>query len=320
MQRKTATMILAAAGGLFGGLGALALVLGAAGALAGPSPSALQAPGAIPACAGCNVVLVSKDPAAAEYTTVEEALAYIATQTHDADHPWLVYVAPGVYELEAPLQMLEYVHIQGTGFGAVSSFTTLTRGGSNTTPLSVGDSATVLSDGSSATVLGAANSELSFLEIRNTGGGDYATGIRHDGGLTGPLRLNHVIVSAGGANIAFGIITQGSSLFITDSFISANGSSLSYGVYGAASVVLALRSSIGGIGAGGSFGIYQLGASANIVDGSLIGGDTNPIFSEGTSSVSFSGLEGGPIGGPGTATCVAVYDDSDVFYAGTCPP
>ena len=84
-----------------------ALVLGAAGALAGPSPSALQAPGAIPACAGCNVVLVSKDPAAAEYTTVEEALAYIATQTHDADHPWLVYVAPGVYELEAPLQMLE---------------------------------------------------------------------------------------------------------------------------------------------------------------------------------------------------------------------
>ncbi len=222
MKRFNRTRLaLLSAAGLIGGLGAIALVLGAVGVLAGPSPAALQAIGAIPVCTNCNIVVVSKDAGAANYTTVEEAMAYVAGQPHDAGNLWLVYIAPGTYDLAAdavdePLQMLEYVDIQGAGEGV----TTLTRGGGDTNPFG---------DISSATVVGADNAELRFLTVENTGGFAYATGILSIGAAP---RLSHVTaIASGGAVSSFGVYNLNfSSPVMTDVTATASGGATSFGV------------------------------------------------------------------------------------------
>lgn len=310
MNRKTATVILASLAGLLGGLGALALVLGAAGVLAGPSSSPLPALGAIPACAGCQIVTVSKDPDASNYTTVEEALAYIASQTHDEDHPWLVYVAPGTYEPTAPLQLLEYVIVQGAG----EQLTVLTRGGSGTEPLV---------DGSSATVLGISNSQLGSLTVINTGGGDYATGIRVSGAA---MLLDHVTVKVGNANNVYGMAAFNLSfVLVFDSELLAAGSSKSYGFYASDSGLIASRSTFGGGGSSGlRYGVYHAGTEGGgIIESSLVSGATNTIKFDGSQSttVKLSALRGGPVdAGGGSATCIAVHDESHNFFAGTACP
>ena len=312
MNRKTATVVLASLGGLLGGLGALALVLGAAGVLAGPSSSPLPALGAIPACTGCQIVIVSKDPNASNYTTVEEALDYMATQTHDEDHPWLVYVAPGTYEPAAPLQLIEHVHVQGAG----QQLTFLTRGGSNTTPLV---------DGSSATVLGVTRSELSFLTVLNTGGGGYATGIRSSGAF---MVLDHVTVKAGNADNVYGFAAVGTTfLAMFESEIVALGSSNSYGAYLSDSALIAFRSTVvGGGGVGARYGVYHAGAiGVSQIDSSVISGATNTINvgSPNSTKVKMSLLRGGPVAvaAGGSATCIAVHNESHVFSTApaACP-
>ncbi len=193
---------------VLGALLALAAILGAIGVMAGPgaAPQLLT----IPDCGACNVIVVAKD--GGNYTTVEEALAYIAGQTHNASNRWLVYIAPGTYDLaedsvDEPLQMREYVDIQGAGEGV----TKLIRGGGGAHP--AGSLA-------SATVLGADHAELRFLTVENTGG-SYGTAILNSG--TSPTLSHITAIVTGGVN-SFGVYNTDSSAVMSDVTAIATGS------------------------------------------------------------------------------------------------
>jgi hypothetical protein len=101
-----------------------------------------------------------------------------------ATNPYLLKIEPGVYDLgssDTPLMMKPWVDIEGSGEGV----TTLTATASN--------------NFLSGTVEGAANAELRFLTVKNTGGGaSYAAAIHSS---ANPFRLTHVTATASGGNL-----------------------------------------------------------------------------------------------------------------------
>ena len=135
----------------------------------------------VPECDGCTVVTVAKN--GGDFTDPIAAMAHIASQNPSASNRFLLTVAPGAYDLSAPLDMLEYVDIQGAGEGVTS----LTRGGSDVHPLT---------GNASATVSGADNAVLRSLTVENTGGFKYATAILNVGASP---TLSHVTFSTSGA-------------------------------------------------------------------------------------------------------------------------
>ncbi len=322
---------------LLGGLGAIALVLGAVGVLAGPSLSGIQAIGAIPVCGGCNIVVVSKDPAAANYTTVEEAMSYIASQTHDASNRWLVYIAPGGYNLPAPLEMLEYVDIQGAGEGVTS----LTRGGSNTHPLT---------NNSSATVYGADNAELRSLTVVNTGGAIFATGILN---IEASPTLSHVTFSTSGGTAlntsvynnnfsspimtgvtatAFGPSLDNFAIYncddsdpvMTNVIAIASGASRdNFGMHNDAASPTIFSSTLQASGGTNSYGIFNDPSPAETIkiDNSPVMGGTATIHNSAGVTVRVTGslLDGGDVAGAGVFTCLFSYNESyEILKEGTC--
>lgn len=125
-----------------------------------------------------NVVVVAQS--GGDFSSVQAALNVITDAS--ASNPYLIYVAPGLYEEQ--IFMRPYVDIEGAGEGiTVIRFT-----GSNTSPST---------DGSSATVLGADNASLRFLSVQSDGTGQSnATAIYNDGASP---RLLHVTATASGA-------------------------------------------------------------------------------------------------------------------------
>jgi hypothetical protein len=112
-----------------------------------------------------------------------------ANITSSANHPYLVKVEPGIYDLgNETLRMKPYVDIEGSGPGVT----------------------TIRSDVESGfgVVFGADNAELRDLSIRNTNTGVLATGFFAE--LTAP-RLTNVTVEASGAAVNQAIRLSGTS-------------------------------------------------------------------------------------------------------------
>ena len=181
---------------VLGALLALVAILGAISVLAGPAAAPQLV--TIPDCGDCNVIVVAKD--GGNFTDPIAAMAHIDGQTPDASNRYLLYIGPGTYLLSEPLQMLEYVDIQGAGEGV----TILTRGGSGTHPQT---------DSSSATVSGANSAELRYLTVENIGGLAFAIGIHSNG--TSP-KLSHVTASVFGAtSVNYGLYNVNASPVMT---------------------------------------------------------------------------------------------------------
>ncbi len=111
-----------------------------------------------------------------DFTSITAALNSI--KTNSATNHFLIYVAPGVYT--ETVIMKPYVDIEGAGELA----TKITFVGS--------------SNQYTGTVVGAANAELRFLTVENTGGADYATAV-YNGNAS--QRLTHVSATASGGTI-----------------------------------------------------------------------------------------------------------------------
>lgn len=181
---------------VLGALLALVAILGAISVLAGPAAAPQLV--TIPDCGDCNVIVVAKD--GGNFTDPIAAMAHIDGQTPDASNRYLLYIGLGTYLLSEPLQMLEYVDIQGAGEGV----TILTRGGSGTHPQT---------DSSSATVSGANSAELRYLTVENIGGLAFAIGIHSNG--TSP-KLSHVTASVFGAtSVNYGLYNVNASPVMT---------------------------------------------------------------------------------------------------------
>jgi len=152
-----------------------------------------------------NIKVVAKS--GGDYTTITAALNSIVEA--NPNNPYLIYVAPGVYNEQ--VVMKPYVDIEGSG--------------ELTTKITfIGNAGEV------GTVLGANNAELRFLTVENTGGSAYALAIFSD---SASPRLSHVTASAsGGILYNLAVYNKNSaSPMMKDVTTSASGGMYSYGVY-----------------------------------------------------------------------------------------
>jgi len=274
-----------------------------------------------------NVIVVARS--GGDFTSIQKALASIGDNS--ASNPYLVWVAPGIYN--ESIIMKPYVDIQGAG-ELVTKITFV--GGSSP------DVATVRSS--------ANNAELRFLTVENTGGNNYATAIWTYGAAPRFLHITATATGGSTGNDAFYIGTN-SSPTLRDVTAIASGGSTNYGVNDVASSPTKIDSMISG--SGGSYRNYAMynfqssptirnsklsatGVATNYtienyayynsysltIDNSTLVGSTNTIVNHPyyTTRVGASRLDGGPAqANNGILTCAGVYDENYVFFPNTCP-
>lgn len=131
-----------------------------------------------------NVVVVAES--GGDYTSISAALDSITDAT--ATNPYLIRVAPGIYNENVDLKA--YVDIEGSGEGV-----TIIKGfGSNTDPNADSSSATLRVDG-------ALSAEVRFLTVESDGSGkSFATGVWSQGVPINTFQLTHVTVNATGGS------------------------------------------------------------------------------------------------------------------------
>jgi len=151
-----------------------------------------------------NVVIVAKS--GGDFTSIQAALNSIYNAS--ASNPYLVWVAPGVYN--ETVTMKSYIDIEGAG----ESLTKITYiGGSNL---------------NYATVFGKDNAELRSLTVENTGGTDYAIAIVNE--YDSPHLSQVTAIASGGTN-NWGILNRTDSSTTMDHVTAiATGGSNAYGI------------------------------------------------------------------------------------------
>ncbi len=163
-----------------------------------------------------NIITVS--PQGGDFTSPVAAVNSISGNS--STNRYLVFIGPGVYTLTQPLVLKSYVDVRGSGEDA----TILTGSISSST---IGPS--------SAMVVGATFSGLADLSIRNTGGGNYSTGIYNSGAT---YDISNVDVQAWGSALgafgtcaSYGVYNSNSSHpTISNSYLYGSGR-WAYGIY-----------------------------------------------------------------------------------------
>ncbi len=111
--------------------------------------------------------------------------ALASVQSPSDTNRYLIKMGPGVYNLDGPLQMKEYVDIQGAG----ENMTHLMRTQGAGTP-----------DTAASAIIAASHSTLRDLTVATTGDNEsYAIGIYNGGNTT--MKISHVTVKASGASV-----------------------------------------------------------------------------------------------------------------------
>lgn len=292
-----------------------------------------------------NVIIVAKS--GGDFTSIQAALDSINDAT--ADNPYLVWVAPGIYNEQ--VIMKSYVDIRGAG------------------ELVTQISYTGHVDPYSGTVEGADDAELSYLTVINTGGTQHAVAIYNEttsprlshltatasGGTTGNYgiynysgaapTIQHVSSSATGGSNSYGLYNDNASPILNDVSLIASdaasniglsnngsdttltnvrakgsGGTINRGVYNSTSLIMS-NVRIEGTGGSNNYGIQNAATSGSftvtINHSEIIGGTTIDTDDEFTTLVGASLLSGNPVAGD--VTCAGVYDENYVFYTNTCP-
>jgi hypothetical protein len=244
-------------------------------------------------------------------TNLENAMA----ATSSDSGPWLIKLEPGLFQLTTPLQLRAGVDIEGSG--ETRTFIRMAGGSS---------------PDAGATIYGAADSELRFLTIANTGGDAYAIGLYAQGdsvrlkhvtihvadgtytyGIYGiynttQITLEHVTIDAAGTSVTSGIVGFLSALFtVMDSHLSANGgTSGNDGIRGNSNTVLMVRNSDVQVdGPPGSVNC-GIGAGHGNVDTVFIVEDTSVAVTGGSLAVGYGVTQGRII----LSDCRAYVDSS----------
>jgi len=189
-----------------------------------------------------SVVVVAKS--GGDYTRIQEAVDSIDEATEDS--PYLVWVAPGLYEGAVTLK--PYVHLQGAGQDTTIISSTVS---------SASDPPTT------ATIVLADETSLRDLTVKNYGSGDYNVGI-----LLGQdeqdVKLSTVTVETwgGGSGKAYGIYARGtwSDLVCRDVHAQGASSGESYGLYSDASTTQLYRGHFTAKYGVNAYGIYHEGS------------------------------------------------------------
>jgi hypothetical protein len=174
-----------------------------------------------------NVVVVAKS--GGDYTSVQAAIDSISDAA--ADNPYLVWVAPGVYN--ETVTMKPYVHLQGAGQEA--TIITSTASGSAWPP-------------TQATLVLASDTSLRDLMVGNGGAGDSNAALLATAGMTRTLAADVTARALGGGVSNHAIVLTGSGTGVTLQQVSAlaeNGSAYNLGLVNMSGAAAVLR--------GGSF-------------------------------------------------------------------
>jgi hypothetical protein len=183
-----------------------------------------------------NVVVVAKS--GGDTTTVQAAINSISDAA--ADNPYLVWVAPGVYEEQVTLK--EFVHLQGAGprvtviSSTVSAFSWPPPG----------------------TLTLASDTSVRDLTLTNNGTGYHNTALLAGWGTERALVANVIARAQGEGDFHYGLVLRGSVTLEEVSVAAQNGSSINVGLIneaGAATTVLGGWFS--GRGGDGAYGIYN---------------------------------------------------------------
>jgi hypothetical protein len=161
-----------------------------------------------------NVVIVAKS--GGDYTTVQAAIDSVTDAA--ADNPYLVWVAPGVYDEQ--VTMKPHVHLQGAG--QENTIISSTSSSSTWPP-------------TQATLLLASDTSLRDLTVANSGAADSTVALLATAGTTRTL-VRDVTARAvgGGVNYNVAIYLSGSGTGVTLQQVTAlaeNGSGYNFGLY-----------------------------------------------------------------------------------------
>ena len=223
-----------------------------------------------------NTILVAVS--GGDFTSLSAALASITDAS--ASNPYLIRVAPGIYD--ETIDLKNYVDIEGSGEGV----TILHGPGGNTNPFTDGSSATLRANG----IL---HAEVRWLTVESDGVGmSYAIAI-WTGGASATLRFTHVTAGASGGAYNIGVYNKSSSPNLRNFTASASGGTNSYGG-------------------------YSVNSSSPTIQDSALTGATNSINNISSSSAKIvNTMLAGPTTGAGSFTCFNTYNAS--FAAVACP-
>ena len=191
-----------------------------------------------------QVVIVAKN--GGDYTSVQAAIDSIADAS--AAVPYLVWVAPGVYE--GTVTMKPHVHVQGAGQEATRIASTAS--GAGALP-------------SQATLALASDTSLRDLTVVNGTSKDNGAALIGEEGTTGAVVAGVTVVAQGGGTENYAIVVTGSGTSVTLRDVTAlaeNASDYNYGLYvsiGASATVHG--GAYTGRGGTSSRGIYALAAT-----------------------------------------------------------
>jgi hypothetical protein len=255
-----------------------------------------------------NVLVVAQN--GGDFSSVQAALDNITDAT--ADNPYLVYVAPGVYNEQ--VTMKPYVDIEGAGEGR----TIIHYTGSDTSPFA---------DDSAATVIGADNAALRHLTVESDGTGKgHAVGILNNGASPDLLyvttvaldaatntslwnnaaspSLNHVTATASGGNNSRGVFNNsGSSPMMNNVVTTAvDGNNTNRGVHNDAGSYPTMNN-VTAIAAGGSSsaGVRNVNSSpamTNVMATASAGSNTNyGVYNTNSASPVMTNITASALGG-----------------------
>lgn len=228
-----------------------------------------------------------------DYTLLSAALAAIGDTlpAATASKPYLIRIAPGVYTETSDVSVKDHVDVEGSGQG----ITTITCACDRGVP-------------PSPTLAASAITEIRYLTVENTGGGEESIAIFS---LGDGLSLLHVTAIASGGRSNSGVHTWGS-MTMNDVIATASGGSNSTGIVSGSSVMNNVTATA--IDATTNRGISIGGGSPtlNNVTATASGGTTNHGIS--------TGGEGSPTMNNVTATATGGTTDYGVYNSGALGP
>ena len=169
-----------------------------------------------------NVVIVAQS--GGDFTSVQAAIDSITDAA--ADNPYLVWVAPGVYEEQ--VTMKPYVHLQGAGQEATVIISTASSGAFPP----------------QATLLLASDTSLRDLTVGNSGTGDYNAALLATAGMTRTLVADVMARARGNGVFNYATVLIGSGVGVILQQVTAlaeNGSSDNYGLVNYSGAAATLR-------------------------------------------------------------------------------
>lgn len=201
-----------------------------------------------------NIITVAKQNG--DYTDPVKAVSEISDASES--NPYLVIIAPGVYELTATLVMQEYVSIAGAGQNA----TFLT--GAISTPVG---------DVTSAMISGSSHATLSDLSVTNTGTSAFAYAVYNNG--TSP-HMERITAAASGATNSYAVYNRSSSSpTMIQVTATASGGSANCGVYNVSSDPTMYQVTATASGGTTSYGVRNFSITSILtIRGSFLSGST----------------------------------------------